>query len=71
MAKRHVLYINCAEVSFSDLYLCLTLSYFYLYAIFFLQYLGKSWEMRDVVGHNERKGVDLSHAIGTFLINYV
>ena len=28
-------------------------------------------EMRAVVWHNGRKGVDLSHAIGTFLINDV
>ena len=41
---------------------------FYLYAIFFPQLLGKSGEMRAVVRHNRRKGVELSLAIGTFLL---
>ena len=42
---------------------------FYSVAIFFLQYLGKSKETRAFVWHNGRKGVDLSQAIGIFLIN--
>ena len=42
---------------------------FLLICHFFLQSLGKSREMRSVVGRNERKGVELSNAIGTFLIN--
>ena len=59
------------KVSFSDCEPCLTLSYFFTYAIFYLQQLGKSREMRVVFRHKERKGVELSHAIGTFLINDV
>ena len=44
---------------------------YYFNDIFFLQELGKSREMRAVVGHNGREGVELSHAIGIFLINDV
>ena len=56
------------KVSFSVCELRLKLSYCYLYAVLFLQLLNKSREMRAVVEHNGRKGVELSHAIGIFLI---
>ena len=59
-------------VYFLDCDLCLALSYFYLYAIFFLQKLRKSREeMRAVIGYNGKKTIELSHAAGTFLINDV
>ena len=58
-------------VSLSDYDLCLALSYSYLYVIFLFQELSKSREMRAVVGHTERKEVQLSHAIGTLLKNDV
>ena len=45
------------KFSFSDCKLCLTLSYFYFYEIFFLQQHGKSSDMRAVGGCNGWKGV--------------
>ena len=36
----------------------------------FFNKLGKSREMMPGVGHNERIGAAVSHAIGTILINY-
>ena len=57
------------HILFSDCDLCLALSYANLYyVIFFPQLLCKSREMRTVVGHNGRKGVELSHAKRKFLI---
>ena len=59
-AKRYyICVLTVLMVSFSDYYLCLALSYSYVYAIFFFQQLGKSREMRTFVGHNGRKGVEL------------
>ena len=45
---------------------CLFILYYVI--IFFLQLLCKSRKMRAVVGHNGRKGVELSHAKRKFLI---
>ena len=42
-----------------------------LLVIFFLQLLGKSGEIKPFVGQNGRKWVELSHAIGIFLLNDV